>query len=124
MRDSTIAARASRSPVPPASAANVAGSLTRFSRGPPPPPRPAPPPRAPAPAARAVVVAGAAGPRPRASSNAYAPPGPARPPGHVGHGAPAVFTAVAVIDGAAPRRALPGIGVLGTTATSAPRSTA
>jgi hypothetical protein len=35
-----------------------------------------------------------------------------------------VAVAVAVIDGATPGRTVPGIGVFGTSATSAPRSTA
>src|SRR3954466_5391910 len=118
--DSTLAARDASSSDPPASVAKATGSRTIWSLGPP-RPRPLPAPRPPGPPPRPVDVVGAGS---RASSKAYAPPGPARPPGQLGQGAPGVAAAVAVIDGAAPRRAAPGIGVFGTSATSAPRSTA
>src|SRR5262245_18415290 len=113
---STLPTRVCRSPGAAASAENEAGSRLTTSLGPPPaPPRPRPPPpRAPA----IGPVAGAV------SRNAYAPPGPARPPGQVGHGAPGAFTALVVMEGAAPRRAFPGVGVFGTSAISAPSSTA
>src|SRR6185503_18862286 len=58
-----------------------------------------------------------------APRNAYAPPGPARPPGQVGQGAPAAVTAAVVVLTRMPRRPLPGIAE-SNRAISAPRSSA
>ena len=106
-------ARVDKSPRSRAASAASAGSRVSFSAGPP-PPRPRPP--RPAPAALPPARRRRRGPP---AGNAEAPPGPARPPGQVGHGASAAAAGPAASAPAAdPARGTPS------SVTSAPRSSA
>src|SRR6185369_2849544 len=105
-------ARAASSSVVLAAVVVSAGSRLRRSAGP--LPRP--------PAVGASAPAGTAAPPPRAtvlgaadgSGNADAPPGPARAPGHVGHGAAAAGCTVAGAGAAARAFGVVGSAVLRT----------